>query len=107
MTALQYLIWFIATAVMTIALLAVGIMAAADILPRRRHGASDEETPGNTHPAALPGESPSADAADSDRPWAPQTSPAAPAGARPGEMADGRLGAPGRPSHDRGGRVSA
>ena len=36
MTDLSYMIWFIATGAMTITVLAVGTLAAAELLPRRR-----------------------------------------------------------------------
>ena len=36
MTETQYLIWFIGQAVVTIAILVVGTLGAADLLPRRR-----------------------------------------------------------------------
>ena len=36
MTDLAYLIWLVATALMTVTILAVGTLAAADLLPRRR-----------------------------------------------------------------------
>lgn len=36
MTETQYLIWFIAQAVVTIAILVVGTLGAADLLPRPR-----------------------------------------------------------------------
>jgi hypothetical protein len=35
MTDLSYMIWFIATGAMTITVLAVGTLAAAELLPRR------------------------------------------------------------------------
>ena len=37
MSQTQYLIWFIGQAVVTIAILVVGTLGAADLLPRRRH----------------------------------------------------------------------
>jgi hypothetical protein len=44
MTETQYLIWFVAQAVVTIAILVVGTLGAADLLPRRRprRGTPDE-----------------------------------------------------------------
>jgi hypothetical protein len=37
MSDLTYMIWFVATAAMTMTVLAVGTLAAADLLPRRHH----------------------------------------------------------------------
>jgi hypothetical protein len=37
MTEPGYLLWFVATAAMTVTVLAVGTLAAADLLPRRKH----------------------------------------------------------------------
>jgi len=38
MTTVGYMIWFLATAVMTIAVLTIGTLVAAEVLPRRRNG---------------------------------------------------------------------
>ncbi len=40
MTTTEYMIWFTATAVMTVAVLAVGTLAAADLLPGRGRSAA-------------------------------------------------------------------
>jgi len=36
MTTLDHLLWFLATAIMTITVLTIGTLAAAGLLPRRR-----------------------------------------------------------------------
>ena len=40
MTHAGYMIWFIATAVMIITLLTIGTLAAAELLPRRKHSSA-------------------------------------------------------------------
>ena len=45
MTDLSYMIWFLATAAMTITVLAVGTLAAAELLPARRHSRSHRRRP--------------------------------------------------------------
>ena len=46
----QLMIWFLATAVMVTAVLTIGTLAAADLLPRRRPG-STSPTSGDTGPS--------------------------------------------------------
>lgn len=42
MSDTDYLVWFVATAAMTVAVLAIGTMIAAEILPLGRRRASEE-----------------------------------------------------------------
>ena len=61
MSDLTYMIWFVATAAMTMTVLAVGTLAAADLLPRRRH--HRDSTAGGPVDAGSPGP----DAASTER----------------------------------------
>ena len=64
MTDLGFLIWFIAMAVMTLTVLTIGTLAAADILPRRRPTSEGSTAPGLE---AAEADRPSANAAGEPR----------------------------------------